>query len=44
MIRGTEDVRIGVEIVRRALEEPLRMIAQNDCVGGKARPGAMIHR
>src|SRR5688500_20360692 len=28
-IRGTEDEKIGVEIVRRALEEPLRMIAQN---------------
>ena len=28
-IRGTEDEQIGVEIVRRALEEPIRMIAQN---------------
>jgi chaperonin GroEL len=28
-IRGTEDERVGVEIVRRALEEPIRMIAQN---------------
>ena len=28
-IRGTEDENIRVEIVRRALEEPLRMIAQN---------------
>jgi chaperonin GroEL len=28
-IRGSEDEKIGVEIVRRALEEPLRMIAQN---------------
>jgi chaperonin GroEL len=28
-IRGTEDEKIGVEIVRRALEEPLRMIAEN---------------
>jgi chaperonin GroEL len=28
-IRGTEDEKIGVEIVRRALEEPIRMIAQN---------------
>jgi len=27
--RGTEDEKIGVEIVRRALEEPIRMIAQN---------------
>src|ERR671914_710883 len=28
-IRGTEDEKIGVDIVRRALEEPIRMIAQN---------------
>ncbi|HET8625688.1 MAG TPA: chaperonin GroEL [Gemmatimonadales bacterium] len=28
-IRGTEDEKIGVEIVRRALEEPIRMIVQN---------------
>jgi chaperonin GroEL len=28
-IRGTEDEKIGVEIIRRALEEPIRMIAQN---------------
>ncbi len=28
-IRGSEDEKIGVEIVRRALEEPIRMIAQN---------------
>jgi hypothetical protein len=28
-IKGTEDEKIGVEIVRKALEEPLRMIAQN---------------
>jgi chaperonin GroEL len=28
-LRGTEDEKIGVEIVRRALEEPIRMIAQN---------------
>jgi chaperonin GroEL len=28
-IRGTEDQKIGFEIVRRALEEPIRMIAQN---------------
>jgi chaperonin GroEL len=28
-IKGTEDERIGVAIVRRALEEPIRMIAQN---------------
>jgi chaperonin GroEL len=28
-IKGTDDERIGVEIVRRALEEPIRMIAQN---------------
>jgi chaperonin GroEL len=28
-VRGTEDEKIGVAIVRRALEEPIRMIAQN---------------
>ena len=28
-IRGTEDEKIGVDIVRRALEEPIRIIAQN---------------
>jgi chaperonin GroEL len=28
-IRGTDDEKIGVDIVRRALEEPIRMIAQN---------------
>jgi chaperonin GroEL len=28
-IKGTEDEKIGVEIVRRALEEPIRAIAQN---------------
>ena len=28
-IRGTEDEKTGVEIVRRALEEPIRTIAQN---------------
>ena len=28
-IRGTEDEKIGVEIVRRALEEPIRIIARN---------------
>ncbi len=28
-IKGTEDEKVGVAIVRRALEEPLRMIAQN---------------
>jgi chaperonin GroEL len=28
-VKGTEDEKIGVEIVRKALEEPLRMIAQN---------------
>jgi chaperonin GroEL len=33
-VRGTEDEKIGVEIVRRALEEPLRMIAQNAGVEG----------
>ena len=33
-VRGTPDEKIGVEIVRRALEEPLRMIAQNAGVEG----------
>ncbi|HTS90158.1 MAG TPA: chaperonin GroEL [Gemmatimonadales bacterium] len=28
-VKGTEDERIGVDIVRRALEEPIRMIAAN---------------
>jgi len=28
-IKGTEDEKIGVDIVRKALEEPIRMIAQN---------------
>jgi chaperonin GroEL len=28
-VKGTDDEKIGVEIVRRALEEPLRIIAQN---------------
>ncbi|HXE56995.1 MAG TPA: chaperonin GroEL [Gemmatimonadales bacterium] len=28
-VKGTDDERIGVDIVRRALEEPIRMIAQN---------------
>jgi chaperonin GroEL len=28
-VRGTEDEKIGVEIVRRAIEEPIRIIAQN---------------
>ncbi len=28
-IKGTEDEKTGVEIVRRALEEPIRIIAQN---------------
>jgi chaperonin GroEL len=28
-IRGSEDEKIGVEIVRRALEEPIRIIARN---------------
>ena len=28
-IKGTDDEKIGVEIVRRALEEPIRIIAQN---------------
>ncbi|MDX2060729.1 MAG: chaperonin GroEL [Gemmatimonadales bacterium] len=33
-VRGTADEKIGVDIVRRALEEPLRMIAQNAGVEG----------
>ncbi|MEO8448864.1 MAG: chaperonin GroEL [Gemmatimonadota bacterium] len=33
-VKGTEDEKIGVEIVRKALEEPLRMIAQNAGVEG----------
>ena len=33
-VRGTEDEKIGVDIVRKALEEPLRMIAQNAGVEG----------
>ncbi|NOT09556.1 MAG: chaperonin GroEL [Gemmatimonadales bacterium] len=28
-VKGTSDEKIGVDIVRRSLEEPLRMIAQN---------------
>jgi len=28
-IKGTDDEKIGIAIVRRALEEPIRMIAQN---------------
>ena len=28
-VKGTDDEKIGVDIVRRALEEPIRMIAQN---------------
>ena len=28
-VKGSEDEKIGVDIVRRALEEPIRMIAQN---------------
>jgi chaperonin GroEL len=28
-VKGTEDEKVGVEIVRRALEEPIRMIAEN---------------
>jgi chaperonin GroEL len=33
-VRGTSDEKIGVDIVRRALEEPLRLIAQNAGVEG----------
>jgi len=28
-VKGTSDEKIGVEIIRRALEEPIRKIAQN---------------
>jgi chaperonin GroEL len=28
-VKGTDDEKIGVEIVRRAIEEPIRMIVQN---------------
>ncbi|HEX5387609.1 MAG TPA: chaperonin GroEL [Gemmatimonadales bacterium] len=28
-LRGSEDEKVGVDIVRRSLEEPIRMIAQN---------------
>jgi chaperonin GroEL len=28
-IKGTEDEKTGVEIIRRALEEPIRLIAEN---------------
>jgi chaperonin GroEL len=28
-VKGTDDEKVGVEIVRRALEEPIRMIVQN---------------
>ena len=33
-VKGTEDEKIGVEIVRRALEEPIRMIVQNSGAEG----------
>ncbi len=33
-VKGTADEKIGVDIVRRSLEEPLRMIAQNAGVEG----------
>jgi len=33
-VRGTEDEKIGVDIVRRSLGEPLRLIAQNAGVEG----------
>jgi chaperonin GroEL len=33
-VRGTEDEKIGVEIVRRAIEEPIRAIAMNAGVEG----------
>jgi chaperonin GroEL len=28
-VKGTQDERVGVEIVRRAMEEPIRLIAEN---------------
>jgi chaperonin GroEL len=33
-VRGTSDEKIGIEIVRRALEEPIRQIAENAGVDG----------
>jgi len=33
-VKGTDDEKIGAEIIRRALEEPIRMIAQNAGVEG----------
>jgi chaperonin GroEL len=33
-VKGSEDEKIGVDIIRRALEEPIRMIAQNAGVEG----------
>jgi len=33
-VKGTEDEKIGAEIIRRALEEPIRMIAHNAGVEG----------
>ncbi|MBM4188295.1 MAG: chaperonin GroEL [Gemmatimonadetes bacterium] len=33
-VKGTDDEKIGVDIIRRALEEPLRMIARNAGVEG----------
>ncbi len=33
-LKGTDDEKIGVEIIRRALEEPIRIIAQNAGVEG----------
>ena len=33
-VKGTEDEKIGVDIIRRSLEEPIRMIAQNAGVEG----------
>ena len=39
-VTGTEDEKIGVEIVRRALEEPIRMIAQNAGAEGSIVRGA----
>src|SRR5438552_9396977 len=44
-----EDEKIGVEIVRRALEEPIRMIAQNagaeaSIVVGKVKEAGKLNR
>src|SRR4051812_16076313 len=40
-IKGTEDEKTGVEIVRRALEAPIRMIAENSGAEGSIVVGRM---